>query len=187
MAENNNSRPHGPGGPGGPHGGPRGGFGKPKDLRKTALRTLKYIVDRPVLLAAVLACVVAEALLGVRATYLQKPIFDSLTLALASSKAENQCVPICERFGFAPYLTVISGSSDQRDQSKAEVIRQAMARLGLEDPRRGLMVGDRKCGMDCAGVEFFGYAPPGELESAGAVAVVRTVAELEAFILQRGR
>ena len=100
-----------------------------------------------------------------------------------------------ERFGFAPYLTVISGSSDQRDQSKAEVIRQAMARLGLEDPRRGLMVGDRKydvegareCGMDCAGVEFFGYAPPGELESAGAVAVVRTVAELEAFILQRGR
>ena len=84
MAENNNSRPHGPGGPGGPHGGPRGGFGKPKDLRKTALRTLKYIVDRPVLLAAVLACVVAEALLGVRATYLQKPIFDSLTLALAS-------------------------------------------------------------------------------------------------------
>ena len=116
-------------------------------------------------------------------------------LALASSKAESQCVSICERFGFAPYLTVISGSSDQRDQSKAEVIRQAMARLGLEDPRRGLMVGDRKydvegareCGMDCAGVEFFGYAPPGELESAGAVAVVRAVAELEAFILQRGR
>ena len=87
MAENNNSRPHGPGGPGGPHGGPRGGFGKPKDLRKTALRTVKYIVDRPVLLAAVLACVVAEALLGVRATYLQKPIFDSLTLALASGQS----------------------------------------------------------------------------------------------------
>ena len=87
MAENNNSRPHGPGGPGGPHGGARGGFGKPKDLRKTALRTLKYIVDRPVLLAAVLACVVAEALLGVRATYLQKPIFDSLTLALASGQS----------------------------------------------------------------------------------------------------
>ena len=87
MAENNNSRPHGPGGPGGPHGGPRGGFGKPKDLRKTALRTVKYIVDRPVLLVAVLACVVAEALLGVRATYLQKPIFDSLTLALAAGQS----------------------------------------------------------------------------------------------------
>ncbi len=86
MAETR--RPRGPGGPGGPHGGPRGGFGKPKDLRKTALRTVKYIVDRPVLLVAVLACVVAEALLGVRATYLQKPIFDSLTLALASGQSQ---------------------------------------------------------------------------------------------------
>ena len=103
MAENNNSRPHGPGGPGGPHGGPRGGFGKPKDLRKTALRTVKYIVDRPVLLAAVLACVVAEALLGVRATYLQKPIFDSLTLALASGQSRlpelvSACVQLARTY-----------------------------------------------------------------------------------------
>ena len=114
-----------------------------------------------------------------------------LTLALASSKAESQCVSICERFGFAPHLAVIAGSSESRDQSKADVIREAMARLGLTAPRRALMVGDRKydvegagaCGMDCAGVEFFGYAPPGELEAAGAVTVVGTVAELEAFIL----
>ena len=114
-----------------------------------------------------------------------------LTLALASSKAESQCVSICERFGFAPHLAVIAGSSESRDQSKADVIREAMARRGLTDPRRALMVGDRKydvegagaCGMDCAGVEFFGYAPPGELEAAGAVTVVGTVAELEAFIL----
>ena len=53
------------------------------------------------------------------------------------------------------------------------------------------MVGDRKfdvlgareCGVDCAGVRFFGYAPPGELEEAGAIAVTETVEELEAFIL----
>lgn len=116
------------------------------------------------------------------------------TLALASSKAESQCVSICQRFGFAPHLAVIAGSSDSRDQSKAEVIREAMGRLGLTDPRPCLMVGDRKydvegareCGMDCVGVEFFGYAPPGELEAAGAVAVVSTVAELESFILARG-
>lgn len=114
-----------------------------------------------------------------------------LTLALASSKAESQCVSICDRFGFTPHLTVIAGSSDSRDQSKADVIREAMGRLGLTDPRPCLMVGDRKydvegareCGVDCVGVEFFGYAPPGELEAAGAVAVVRTVADLEAFIL----
>ena len=54
-----------------------------------------------------------------------------------------------------------------------------------------LMVGDRKfdvlgakaCGIACAGVEFFGYAAPGELAESGAVAVVRTPEELEQFIL----
>lgn len=53
------------------------------------------------------------------------------------------------------------------------------------------MVGDRKfdvlgagaCGIDCVGVEFFGYAAPGELEQSGAAAVVRTAEELEQFIL----
>ena len=38
-------------------------------------------------------------------------------------------------------------------------------------------------GIDCVGVEYCGYADPGELEAAGAVAVVKTVEELEQFIL----
>lgn len=113
-------------------------------------------------------------------------------LALASSKAERQCIPICERFGFAPHLAAIVGSSGDRDWKKADIIREGMRRLGVDEPSRALMVGDRKydvagagaCGMDCVGVEFFGYAPPGELEEAGAVAVVRTAAELERFILE---
>ena len=72
----------GPGGPGGPHGGPRGGRGKPKDLRRTALRTVKYIASRPVLLVLALVCVVVSALLGVAATYMQKPIIDGIDQAL---------------------------------------------------------------------------------------------------------
>ena len=116
------------------------------------------------------------------------------TLALASSKMEAQCRSICDHFGFTPHLAVISGSSGAADHTKADVIRAALARMGLTDPHPCLMVGDRKydvegaraCGMDCVGVEFFGYAPPGELEEAGAVAVVQTVAELEAFILKNG-
>ena len=52
------------------------------------------------------------------------------------------------------------------------------------------MVGDRKfdvlsareCGIDCVGVEFFGYAAPGELAEAGAVEVVKTAGELELFL-----
>ena len=114
-------------------------------------------------------------------------------LALASSKPEAMCVPICERFGFAPFLDTIVGSAPGDDWEKEDVIREAMGRLGLTEAQRDeiLMVGDRKfdvlgasaCGIACVGVEFFGYAQPGELAQAGAVAVVRTAEELETYIL----
>lgn len=115
-------------------------------------------------------------------------------LALASSKPEEMCVPICEKFGFAPSMETITGSPPVGDWSKADVIRETMRRLGLTDAHRAsiVMVGDRKfdvlgaraCGIDCVGVEFFGYAAPGELAAAGAVAVVRTAEELERFLLE---
>ena len=114
-------------------------------------------------------------------------------LALASSKPEEMCVPICEKFGFAPSMAAITGSPPSGDWEKADVIRETMRRLDLTEADKPsiLMVGDRKfdvlgareCGIDCVGVEFFGYAAPGELAEAGAVAVVRTAEELEAFIL----
>ena len=114
-------------------------------------------------------------------------------LALASYKPESMCVPICERFGFAPFLDAIVGSAPGDDWEKEDVIREAMRRLGLTEAQRNkiLMVGDRKfdvlgakaCGIPCVGVEFFGYAQPGELAEAGAVAVVRTAEELEAYLL----
>ncbi len=117
-------------------------------------------------------------------------------LALASSKPEEMCLPICEKFGFTPSMTVITGSPPVGDWSKADVIRETMRRLGLTEADKPaiLMVGDRKfdvlgareCGIDCVGVEFFGYAAPGELAQAGAVAVVRTAEELEQFLLERG-
>jgi len=92
MAENKAPRgPHGPGGPG----GPRGGYGKPKDLRRTMLRTVKYIANRPVLLAAALVSVVASALLGVAATYLQKPIIDGITSAWAAGQADWPGLAAC--------------------------------------------------------------------------------------------
>ena len=114
-------------------------------------------------------------------------------LALASSKPESLCVPICEKFGFTPSLAVVTGSPPVGDWSKADVIRETMRRLELTEAHKPeiLMVGDRKfdvlgakaCGIACAGVEFFGYAAPGELAESGAVAVVRTPEELEQFIL----
>ena len=114
-------------------------------------------------------------------------------LALASSKPENMCRQICERFGFTPWLDELAGSPPEKDWQKPDVIREAMRRLGLTeaDIPQVLMVGDRKydvlgaarLGMDCVGVEFFGYAEPGELQEAGAVAVVQTVEQLRDFLL----
>jgi phosphoglycolate phosphatase len=113
-------------------------------------------------------------------------------LALASSKPEVMCVDICRKFGFAEHLEVITGSKPGADWHKADVIRETMRRLGLteQDQDAILMVGDRKydvlgakeCGIDCVGVEFLNYAAPGELQDAGAVAVVQTVEQLEHYI-----
>lgn len=114
-------------------------------------------------------------------------------LALASSKPEEMCIPICEKYGFADSLTTITGSPPGGDWRKADVIREAVRRLGLtmQDRAEILMVGDRKFdvqgaaewGIDCVGVELFGYAEPNELHDAGAVAVVKSAEELEEFIL----
>ncbi len=114
-------------------------------------------------------------------------------MALASSKPQHMCIDICEKFGFAPYLDHIVGPAGDDDWTKADVIREAMRRLGLDEGDKSeiLMVGDRKydvlgakeCGIDTVGVEFFGYAAPGELMDAGAVAVVANTDELEQYIL----
>ncbi len=64
-------------------------------------------------------------------------------LALASSKPESLCVPICEKFGFTPSLAVVTGSPPVGDWSKADVIRETMRRLELTEAHKPeiLMVG----------------------------------------------
>ena len=114
-------------------------------------------------------------------------------LALASSKPESMCRPICEKFGFAPFLREITGSPPYDDWNKIQVIQEAMRRLklNLEDKSQTVMIGDRKydvegareCGLDCIGTDFFHYGPPGELEQAGAIAIARDAKELEKILL----
>lgn len=113
-------------------------------------------------------------------------------MAIASSKPERSVVPIAEKFGFTPYLAAACGS-DGKNEAKVDVIRSAFTRLGIgeEEKKRTVMVGDRKydvegagtCGIPCIGVEFFDFAPPGELAEAGALAVCKTVQELEEALL----
>ena len=117
-----------------------------------------------------------------------------VVLALASSKPESQCRPICEHYGYAPFFREIVGSPDGADWDKETVIRAALKRLQVpeKDWSGVLMVGDRKydaegakaCGIDCAGAEFFGYAEPGELEQAGAKVIVHSAEELERFLTE---
>ncbi len=114
-------------------------------------------------------------------------------MAIASSKPERSVIPISKKFGFAPYLAAACGS-DGKNESKADVIRNACCRLGIgeEDKKHTIMVGDRRydvegaaeCGISCVGVTFFDFAPPGELEASGAAAVCKTVEELETYLTE---
>ncbi len=113
-------------------------------------------------------------------------------LAIASSKPERSVAPIAEKFGFLPYLAAACGS-DGKNEAKEDVIRDAFARLGITetDKQHTIMVGDRcydvegaaACGIPCIGVTFFDFAPPGELEQAGALAVCATAEELQRVLL----
>ena len=89
MAETKKPGPGGPppGGPGPGH-GPRGGFGKPKDLKGTTLRMFRYITNRPLLLLLALLCVMAAAMANVAATYLMRPIINNITEAWKSGAVE---------------------------------------------------------------------------------------------------
>jgi phosphoglycolate phosphatase len=120
-------------------------------------------------------------------------------LAVATSKPEVYAVPICERFGLTPLVDAVFGAPlDEATSTKADVIAKALATLGRVSPVDAstdgpvLMVGDREHdvhgaaahGIDCLGVTW-GYAAPGELEAAGAVALVDDVAELADAVLTR--
>lgn len=115
------------------------------------------------------------------------------TMAIATSKPQRSAVPIAEKFGFDRYLAAVCGS-DGKNENKADVIRNALHALGIGENElaRTVMVGDRKydvvgaaeCGLQCIGVEFFDFAPPGELEEAGALAVCQTAEALEACLMK---
>ncbi len=115
------------------------------------------------------------------------------TLLVATSKPTVFAVPIVERFGLAAAVDGVFGAPpDLVASDKASVIAAALGSLEAFDPRRAVMVGDRKHdvvgarahGIDTLGAGW-GYAPEGELERAGAIGVVARPAELAEAVLAR--
>lgn len=130
-------------------------------------------------------------------------------LAVATSKPEPMARRIVAHLGLDTVLErglddVFGATLDGRISAKGEVVARALASLDADadatGPRatdlaragRVVMVGDREHdvrgaaehGIACVGVAW-GYAYPGELQRAGAIAVVGTPAELGDVLLDR--
>ena len=82
MSENRNREAPQGGGPGrGPHGpGGRGGFQKPKDLKSTVAKLLRYLAPYKFVLALVAVLLVGSSLCTVGGSYLLKPLINDYIL-----------------------------------------------------------------------------------------------------------
>ncbi|TDF99900.1 MULTISPECIES: HAD hydrolase-like protein [Arthrobacter] len=109
-------------------------------------------------------------------------------VAVATQKPQGLARIVLEHHGIAEYFVSICGASDDESMAantapgKVEIVGAALATLKCQP---AVMVGDRHQdvagamanGLDCIGVTW-GFAPDGELQMAGAVAVVDTTAQL---------
>jgi phosphoglycolate phosphatase len=110
-------------------------------------------------------------------------------LAVATSKAQVYAEQIVAHRGWTDLFATVCGDTlDGARPTKADVVGETLRRL---DPStEPIMVGDRlhdvagarAHGLGCLGAGW-GYAAPGELEEAGAVAVYGEVADLRKALL----
>jgi phosphoglycolate phosphatase len=113
-------------------------------------------------------------------------------IAVATQKPEGLARTVLEHHGIAASFLFIRGSADDEaahaavPPGKSGIVAAALADLRTQ---HAVMVGDRAQdvagamanGLDCIGVSW-GFAPHGELDEAGAVAIVHTTAGLVAAI-----
>ena len=119
-------------------------------------------------------------------------------MAVATSKAQVYAERIVTHRGWTDLFATVCGDTlDGQRPTKADVVGEALHRLGDSNPGGSgstVMVGDRlhdvvgarKHGLDCLGAGW-GYAAPGELEEAGAVAVYAEAGALQAALLGQDR
>lgn len=112
------------------------------------------------------------------------------TVGLATSKPQELAEELLRRESMNGLFPVICGSRpDGNNSAKWQVVQRAMELCGAAKENT-ILVGDTKydvagahrVGIACVGVRY-GYAAEGELEAAGADAIVEDIPELERFLL----
>ena len=112
------------------------------------------------------------------------------TVGIATSKPQELAEELLRRENMLDLFQVICGSCpDGNDSAKWQVVQRAMELCGAVKENT-ILVGDtkydvagaHKVGIACVGVRY-GYAAEGELEAAGADAIVEDLPELESFLL----
>ncbi len=112
-----------------------------------------------------------------------------VTCVLATCKPHYFANQILAHYGLDSLFSFVSGPEiDGTRGEKHEVIAHAMEHLGITDPKRILMIGDRdndvlgakKHGIDCVGV-LWGFGSEQELTEAGAKTLCRTPCDLLKF------
>ena len=112
------------------------------------------------------------------------------TVGIATSKPQELAEELLRRENMLGLFQVICGSRpDGSDSAKWQVVQRAMELCGAVKENT-ILVGDtkydvagaHKVGIACVGVRY-GYAAEGELEAAGADAIVEDLPELESFLL----
>ena len=102
-------------------------------------------------------------------------------VVVATAKPQQFSNTILQHFHLDPYIDFVGGATlDGVRRDKAEIIRYALAHLGVSDLSTVVMVGDRKfdiegakaVGVDAIGV-LYGYGSEEELRAAGADYLVR--------------
>lgn len=105
---------------------------------------------------------------------------------IASSKPEQMCCQILDRFGLIEKMDDVVGASlDGKIDTKQEVLEEAFRRLGNPDKREVVLIGDtkfdvigaKKMGIDCIGITY-GFGTKEELEEHGALKVFDTIGEV---------
>lgn len=114
----------------------------------------------------------------------------SYKLALATSKPQSSANLVSDHFGITPYLDMVSGASEDEKDTKANVIRRAIAAMNTTASRT-LMIGDTR--FDAEGAQqakthflgvLYGYGTREEMEAFGAVHFVDTPEDIGKWILE---